>query len=72
MQTPNWAAARRDGAFQAVYFVANLANGVDHSLRPASRIPSRKVSRRNREYLCRGSLPSIFYSQRLRLPPDGR
>ena len=64
-QTPHWAAARRDEAFRAVYFVANLAKGVDHSLRLASRIPSRKASRRNREYLCRGSLDQTRPSRKL-------
>ena len=42
-QAPRWAAARRDGAFRAVCFVASLAKGVYHSLRIASRIPSRKA-----------------------------
>ena len=43
-QAPHWAAARRDGAFRAVCFVASLAKGVDHSLRLASRIPSRNAT----------------------------
>ena len=43
-QTPHWAAARRDGAFRAVYFVASLAKGAGHSLRLAPRSPSRNAS----------------------------
>ena len=43
-QTPHWAAARRDGVFRVVCFVASLAKGVDHSLRLASRIPFRNTA----------------------------
>jgi len=34
---------RRGAAFRAIYFVARLAKGIDHSLRRASRISSRKA-----------------------------
>jgi len=36
MQTPHRTAARRDGAFRVVCFVATLAKGAGHSLRSAS------------------------------------
>jgi hypothetical protein len=38
VQTP------RGTAFRAICFVARLAKGIDHSLRPASRISSRNAS----------------------------
>jgi hypothetical protein len=43
MQTPQWAAAQGDGAFRVVCFVASLTKGGYHSLRLASRSPSRKA-----------------------------
>ena len=55
-QTPHFAATRRDGAFRAVCFVARLVKGVNHSLRLASRIPSRKAAVATARGLIRGSL----------------
>ena len=54
-QTPNFAATRRDGAFRAVCFVAQLAKGSGHWLRIASRIPSRKATVATAWDLIRGS-----------------
>ena len=36
---------RRGTAFRAICFVARLAKGIDHSLRPASRMQRRSVAR---------------------------
>src|SRR5713101_8382677 len=58
LQTPHFAATRRDGAFRAVCFVARLAKGSGHWLRLASRIPSRKASVATAWDLIRGSLYS--------------
>jgi hypothetical protein len=56
MQTPHFAATRRDEAFRAVCFVARLAKGDDPWLRLASLIPSRKVAVATAWDLIRGSL----------------
>ena len=55
MQTPYFAATRRDGAFRAVCFVARLAKGSGHWLHLASRIPSRKAAVATAWDLIRGS-----------------
>jgi hypothetical protein len=59
MQTPHFAATRRDGAFRAVCFVARLAKGGSHWLHLASRIPSRKAAVATAWDLTRGSLTSV-------------
>ncbi len=56
MQTPNFAATRRDGAFRAFCFVAQLAKGSGHWLRLASSIPSRTATVATAWDLIRGSL----------------
>src|SRR5512134_2226139 len=57
---------RRGAAFRAICFVACLANGVDHSLRPASRISSRKASAATP----RGSSTALLRLLRPRHPPE--
>ena len=56
MQTPQFAATQGDGAWRAVCFVARLAKGVNHWLRLASHIPSRKAVVAATRDLIRGSL----------------
>ena len=56
MQTPHFAATRRDGVFRAVCFVARLAKGNNPWLRLASRTPSRKATVATVWDLIRGSL----------------
>src|SRR5512134_3759053 len=53
---------RRGAAFRAICFVACLAKGVDHSLRPASRISSRK----GRAAAPRGFSTACYIQRRLR------
>jgi hypothetical protein len=68
MQTPHFAATRRDEAFRAVCFVARLAKENGPWLRLASRIPSRKAVVAATRDLIRGSLAKQAHP----FPPPAR